>query len=1046
LNKSPGLIKSRIRALRFRVFLITYGTLALRFIFYLSAAFVFISGINSFVLFLPVYIRALSGVMFAAVSVKTIIDYGKIRRSRPLSVKSINRIAGEKKPALEDSVVNLFSLKKEQEYYCRKSRISSEIINGLEKRTARQLAQFKPCMISIKKFKADLVLVLALILTVALFNRVFPDFFRDSFENTSRVLFSSSAYSLEVFPGSESVKRNSDLKVSVLTDYPSLPSIEVERYGREETGKFERTESGLIYNINDIGYPLKYRVFLRGAGIRSQWYEVDIDSPPEVDEITLKYEYPAYTGKKDKVDSGGYIEALRGTTVKIDVKASGSAPLEKAYIETGGEKIPMRINEPLRATGSIFLQSQRSYTVNLVDENGLMNEESAKYQINVLRDENPSVKLYEPTGDMDVPEDATINISGEAVDDIGIKDIAITYYTGVGGEKRVKEVKAFDEAPERKRFSYAWNIAETGALSGSVITFRIRARDVNDLYGPGEGYSERIRLNVKGFRQKHKEIIDESEELQDDLLSMLEKAYEASESLKGEDFKEGLEKLSELKGFSKDYEKALESLIEKMKEDPYMDSSTVREFEGLLEGIKNINTSFIDDAIDSAASGDTAAAEKTDAISSRLEQMMRVFDDVVEEQRMSDLLSSSSASLETARDLADMMGEDSLEKEDFLRQLDKLQSLMEEIRSSLLEYPDRLPDEFINMESVESLDFSESAEGMSDLGEALKDGDYDRAKEILEKLTKSLEGMLDTLTGAAGETYGSRQQNIRERSGWIQEMIYEIIKEQERLISRTEKIKETARRRKKDYDKEMIEKIREEYEVLKSTTGIYIFEVEREFREGYLYRTPELLKQQKDNIDEEWKKERIKGFLRNLADRRKLKEFLQEKEKKKAEDMSGEQDDLRLKLKEVIKGIESLSHLTAMLNQEIVENLESAGRCMKDASAELMDFLIDRALASQRQALSYLVQSDSKMREFMEKMDSIPMELQASPRYSHSMQPGGIGGSGARGFSEGYVEIPGPEEYFGGEEFRRRVMESLRGEYPERYRNLIEEYFKSLTQ
>ncbi|MGM0568260.1 MAG: hypothetical protein ACQESB_03465, partial [Elusimicrobiota bacterium] len=90
---------------------------------------------------------------------------------------------------------------------------------------------------------------------------------------------------------------------------------------------------------------------------------------------------------------------------------------------------------------------------------------------------------------------------------------------------------------------------------------------------------------------------------------------------------------------------------------------------------------------------------------------------------------------------------------------------------------------------------------------------------------------------------------------------------------------------------------------------------------------------------------------------------------------------------------------------------------------------------------SYLVESQQQSQELMQQIMSLPSQMQAG------FQPApGTAKPGMQGYSQGKVEIPAPGDDMSGDEFRRRIFEALKKEYPGEYKRLIEEYFRSLSE
>ncbi|MEA3506939.1 MAG: hypothetical protein U9R36_05575, partial [Elusimicrobiota bacterium] len=129
---------------------------------------------------------------------------------------------------------------------------------------------------------------------------------------------------------------------------------------------------------------------------------------------------------------------------------------------------------------------------------------------------------------------------------------------------------------------------------------------------------------------------------------------------------------------------------------------------------------------------------------------------------------------------------------------------------------------------------------------------------------------------------------------------------------------------------------------------------------------------------------------------------------------------------------------------EITENINSAALYMDDAAGELKSFAAGSALESERRALSHLKIGDNQMQSFSDQLNSMPQNLSAGQSGIRTM-PGG-GAPGRSGYREGYVEIPGPGDAKSDKELREKILQALKEEHPEQYRELIREYFRRLAE
>ncbi|MFW6172516.1 MAG: DUF4175 family protein, partial [Elusimicrobiota bacterium] len=522
--------------------------------------------------------------------------------------------------------------------------------------------------------------------------------------------------------------------------------------------------------------------------------------------------------------------------------------------------------------------------------------------------------------------------------------------------------------------------------------------------------------------------------------------YDLADQLKNNDFIPALESFKNIESKNKDLEEFLENLIKEMEEDPYIEMSTMEEYKGIRNSIRNIKNKDLSELKSSIHDKMSESADKADSLSEKYERLAVLSEEITKNQRMSDILSSVSDSMGKAKDISDVLESDAGKKE-IWKKIDKLKNLLQEMGKALSQYPQELPEEFINQEGMENIDFSKSQKNLSDLVKAIQNGDYEKSKEILDEMIKSMENIMKTMNKAAENTMGKKRNKLMSRVNEAQNKLQKIIQNQEELIKSTEDLYDYIETKKNKYQEHRMEELRELFSVLKSTTKIMLPTVQKEFNKGYLYRTPEILNQTIEKLKSEWKKNKIREFLKELEKTKHDREFLQQTQKTDIKEMASTQKGLKKELSNLIKGLNALSYHSAMIDPKMIENLNISGLFMSKSEAGLAEYSPSTSLPYQRQALSYLIQSKDMMNKFSKKLNSMPMVGTAGKKIlGPGIQQPGFSGKGRTGFREGYIEIPGPGQAHGGEEFREKILKALKEKYPEKYKELIEEYFKSIGE
>jgi hypothetical protein len=155
------------------------------------------------------------------------------------------------------------------------------------------------------------------------------------------------------------------------------------------------------------------------------------------------------------------------------------------------------------------------------------------------------------------------------------------------------------------------------------------------------------------------------------------------------------------------------------------------------------------------------------------------------------------------------------------------------------------------------------------------------------------------------------------------------------------------------------------------------------------------------------------------------------------------------------QAFESLLPLMPFLPAEMGKDLQEAIPFMGQAQGELQGRQSQSAIPPEQQALERLRNAQNSLQQAMQQMAqrgqmmgmSLPMLQQSGRMPSYMPQPGvdqssgGVAGTSVRNF-----QLPDKEAYKVPPMFREDIMEALKGGYPERYKELIEQYYRNIVR
>ncbi|MBI4641198.1 MAG: DUF4175 family protein, partial [Candidatus Tectomicrobia bacterium] len=210
-----------------------------------------------------------------------------------------------------------------------------------------------------------------------------------------------------------------------------------------------------------------------------------------------------------------------------------------------------------------------------------------------------------------------------------------------------------------------------------------------------------------------------------------------------------------------------------------------------------------------------------------------------------------------------------------------------------------------------------------------------------------------------------------------------------------------------------------------------------------------------EGIDSALKKlSELSGKLRELT--KGQKDILSREEKKEVGSLAQREQNLKEKTEDLEARLKELSNLFPFLSPELMKNLGEAIPFMGDASDDLSKMSPKEALPPEREALYRLSKAQESLQQSMQQMAQrsqmggmpMPMVVQRGiGGFNPGMQPDVSQlENGRLGLNTKDFEIPTKKDYKVPKIYREELLEALKSGYPQQYRELVEKYFKSLSE
>ncbi len=355
-------------------------------------------------------------------------------------------------------------------------------------------------------------------------------------------------FNFVIWPGDFETVKYSDVEIKIEAEgqKPSLVRLFWRNLGanwNQEELKKRGVAQGKDF---DFGYTFKevkrsFDYYVQAEGIKSEQYRVKVVDKPRVINLKLTFDYPEYTKLQRVVlnENDGNITAIPGTKVTIEAQANKPVRSATLVFNESVEK-DMKIQKN-KARAQVRISKDDSYHIQLSDSSGNKNQDPIEYSITVVSDDYPQVEIVEPGEDRDLTESMELGLFIRAEDDYGFSGLKLIYQILSGGmESREKK----EDIPVRRNHQteievdYLWDLSNAGLVPSDVVKYRVEVYDNDNVSGPKKGVSRTYHARlpsiaeiIREIDKKHSGQIADLEDLQKEEKRIQKKLEKLSREL-----------------------------------------------------------------------------------------------------------------------------------------------------------------------------------------------------------------------------------------------------------------------------------------------------------------------------------------------------------------------------------------------------------------------------------------------------------------------------------------------------------------------------------
>jgi hypothetical protein len=283
--------------------------------------------------------------------------------------------------------------------------------------------------------------------------------------------------SIEVSPGDDGIRLGGTVRVQAsMQGFDPADAFVHVSFGDSEWQQvpMSQAESGFEFTFFSVRQPLEY--FVSANNVRSPTFQVHVVDLPNVENLSLTYRYPDWTGRDPEIhDPGGDIRAIAAT--EIELRLTTDRPMTPGSVILDDEAVTLDV-DGTTATTTFAVNEDGQYFV-AATVGGERIRLTDDYFITILDDQAPEIAFARPGRDWSASriEEVTTRITAE--DDYRIDGLELRYSVN-GGDWESIELDADLDAIEVDHVFFLESLSESGEeplVPGDLISYYAVAED-----------------------------------------------------------------------------------------------------------------------------------------------------------------------------------------------------------------------------------------------------------------------------------------------------------------------------------------------------------------------------------------------------------------------------------------------------------------------------------------------------------------------------------------------------------------------------------------
>jgi hypothetical protein len=563
-------------------------------------------------------------------------------------------------------------------------------------------------------------------------------------------------------------------------------------------------QTGAVDIVADQDFDYSFKVFSR----KSQTYHIGLLKLLAITSLSFKYIFPNYTRLTPVTSQAREISVLPGTRIEFSGTAENRLDSGKLWFNDS-TVIPLTLADN-KFSGSFTAKQDASFEIRLKDISGNHNEQEI-FKLNLMPDESPFVKIFQPGHDIDLPVTMKVLLGINSIDDYGLSNLSL-YYVKDSVKTKIN-LKNIGSRLEDTTYYY-WDLSNIGFMPGDAIQYYVTVTDNDAVLGPKQSSTEIYTIRFPTVTEIYSQTTNqttETEEQLEPIANQQEQLGQEMDRIDQELKKErklGWEEKTSLGNMVSNQKKLLDQIedlkqevkntLENMFEGLMLDKESIDKLQELQKLLSDLLPQELKEALQNLAqalekqSPDMKNAMERfqisqDALKKALDRAVELLKNIQEEEKLKALAKKADALYQAQKDLNSKFNED-------LQKLAPDENKIKEGLESLEKETDTLSKEMSDKELAQDLaklmqelaEMQASAQA-GEISKSMQQGQKSSAQNQSQKLLKDLASLKKQLEDLVQKMSENRSREITEKLLNSARDLVALSQEQERLENQVNK-------------------------------------------------------------------------------------------------------------------------------------------------------------------------------------------------------------------------------------------------------------------